>query len=149
PADQHGAWVRWIAVAALTLPSFASILFAYVFRTPPVVPAGFQPGSVEHAPPPGRTIAYATLAVAGTLAAAIAGQLLFDLPFYIVILAMAVSFPMCIANGRVTGETDINLVRLVAIALLSLFAFIVAKDVVVLLGVAVVGGTLAAIAVDM
>jgi uncharacterized oligopeptide transporter (OPT) family protein len=43
-AAETGDWVKWIAIAVLTLPTFATILFAYFFHTPPSIPAGFQPG---------------------------------------------------------------------------------------------------------
>ena len=51
PADDYGLWVRWLAIAVLTLPTFASILFAYLFRTPAVVPAGLAPASSPIASP--------------------------------------------------------------------------------------------------
>lgn len=147
--DMYGDWKNWLAIAVLTLPTFASILFAYLFRTPPVIPAGFAPGSIEYGAPPARRFVYGALGLVGLLLTAVGGQLLFDVPFYWVVATVAISWPLCVMNGRVTGDTDINPVRLVAIVLLSVFAFLVAKDAVVLLGIAIVGGTLAGMAVDM
>lgn len=149
PATEHGLWVRWMAIAVLTLPTFASILFAFVYRQAPVIPDGFTPGSVQHGVPRSRNLVYSILGLIGLLITSITAQHLFALPFHIVILTAAISWPLCVINGRVTGDTDINPVRLVAIVLLSVFAMIVAKDAVLLLGIAVIGSTMAAMAVDM
>jgi len=155
PPEQGGLWVRWLAIAVLTLPTFASILFAYLFSTPAVIPSGFKPGSVEHAIPKSRNILFAAMGIIGLLITAVCGQILFDLPFFVVVATVAISWPLCVINGRVTGDTDINPVRLVAIVLLSLFAVVLAKFAtgsnlaVLLLGVAIIGGTLASMAVDM
>jgi uncharacterized oligopeptide transporter (OPT) family protein len=72
------------------------------------------------------------------------------MPWYATIVTMAVAWPLCIVNGRVAGETDINPVRLVAVVLLSGFFWLVAgAGAITMLGMAVVAGTLAAVAVDM
>jgi uncharacterized oligopeptide transporter (OPT) family protein len=153
-----GDWVKWSAIAVLTLPTFATILFAYLFRQPAVVPPGFTPGRTEYTAPKGRTLLYAGIGLVSTLALAIAAQVIFDLSWVLTILTIAVAWPLCVMNGRVTGDTDINPVRLVAIVLLSLFAVAVSNKVaggdatgatVTLLGIAIIGGTLASMAVDM
>lgn len=151
-------WVKWSAISVLTLPTFATILFAYLFRQPAIVPPGFSPGATEYTAPKNRTLIYAAIALVSTLALAISAQIVFDLSWVLTILTIAVAWPLCVMNGRVTGETDINPVRLVAIVLLSLFAVAVADKAigpdatgatVTLLGIAIIGGTLASMAVDM
>ena len=149
PVADHGLWVRWLAIAVMTLPTFASIFCAYLFKQESVIPDGFTPGKTNHSIPKQRNLIYGSIFLIGLLATAMGAQMLFDVPFHIVILTVGISWPLCIINGRVMGDTDINPVRLVAIVLLSLFALIVAKDAVLLLGIAVVGATLAAMAVDM
>ena len=65
---------------------------------------------------------------------------------------MIIAWPLCVVNGRVAGDTDINPVRLVAIVLLSAFFWLFTDSsgtVIAMLGMAVVGGTLASVAVDM
>lgn len=149
PAAEHSTWIRWSAIAVLTVPTFATILFAYLFRSPVIVPEGFRPGAVVHGPPPARNLVYAALAILAVLLTGLTGQQVFGVPMYATVATVAVSWPLCVMNGRVTGDTDINPVRLVAVVLLSLFATMISGGAVVLLGVAILGGTLAAIGVDM
>ncbi len=145
-----GNWNLFWAIAVLTLPSFASILFAYIFRTPPVIPAGFQPNRTTYPIPPTRNILYVVLGLLGTLGVAMSAQYLFDLSWVASILTMMLAWPMCVMNGRITADTDINPVRLVAIVILSLFAlWFAGEGAMFLLSMAIVGGTLAAMAVDM
>ncbi len=153
-AAETGDWVKWIAIAVLTLPTFAAILFAYFFKTPAVVPPGFQPGRTEYARPASRAFVYGLLGVLAAAGIATLGQAIFNLPWHVTGITIAVAWPLCIVNGRVTGDTDINPVRLVAIVLLSAFFWLItageATDkALTMLGMAVVGGTLAATAVDM
>jgi len=147
----YGDWVKWMAIAVLTLPTFATILFAYFFRTEANNPAGFTPGTNTYERPPAFKIVLIALALIGTLVTAITINILFYVPWYMTILTVAISWPLCIMNGRVTGDTDINPVRLVAIVILTAFAFMVSgpKSAVILLGMAIIGGTLAGMGVDM
>lgn len=144
-----GQWVQWVAIAVLTIPTFATIAFAYAFRTPPVIPPGFEPGVREYQVPNNRNVVYAALGVFALVVTAFTGHILFDLPFTVTAITVAISWPLCVMNGRVTGDTDINPVRLVAIVLLTVFAWMVSGGAVTLLGMAIIGGTLAGIAVDM
>ena len=144
-----GDWVKWSAIAVLTLPTFATIVFAYLFHTPPVVPPGFTPGRTAYDAPPARTLVYGSAFVLATLGAGVLGNAVFGLPWYATILTVAIAWPLSVVNGRVTGDTDINPIRLVAIVLLSGFFWVVARDAAVLLGMAVVGATIASVAVDI
>jgi uncharacterized oligopeptide transporter (OPT) family protein len=92
---------------------------------------------------------YGFLAVAGVGATAACAHALFDLPFYVTILTFIVAIPLCVINGRVTGDTDINPIRLVAIVLLAAMAWMIDSGVAAMLGMAVIGGTLAGLAVDL
>jgi len=149
PFGSLGDWKRWIAIAVLTLPTFATIVFAYLYRVSVPTPPGFTPGATTYTPPAARRTLYATLAILGLGLAAMSGQIVFGLPWVATIATVALAFPLSIVNGRVTGDTDINPVRLVAIVLISAFFWLVAKDAAVLLGMAVVGATVASVAVDM
>lgn len=144
-----GTWMRWVAIALLTLPTFATILFAYRFRTPPVVPPGFTPGATTYPVPARRTFVFGMVGVVMAAVTAWCAQQVFGMPWHVSIATAAIAWPLCIVNGRVTGDTDINPVRLVAIVLLSGFAWMLSGGAIALLGMAVVGGTLAAVAVDM
>ena len=146
---QTGDWVKWCAIALLTLPTFATILFAYFFRTPPIVPEGFRPGATRYSAPAGRSLLYGTVGLVAALGVAYSAQQIFELPFFVSVATMAIAWPLCVVNGRVTGETDINPVRLLAIVLLSGFFWMVDGTATTLLGMAVVGGTMASVAVDM
>lgn len=149
PKEVFGDWVKWAAIAVLTLPTFATILYAYLFRSPPIVPPGFEPGKVHYVVPRRRNLTFASIGIVGLAITAFGADLLFGLPFPITVLTVGIAWPLCIMNGRVTGDTDINPVRLVAIVLLTLFAWLVSGGAVAMLGMAIVGGTLAGMAVDM
>ncbi len=144
-----GDWIKWAAIAVLTLPTFATIGFAYLFRTPAVIPSGFDPGHVEHPRYAKERQVHGVLGFAALITTAITAQMLFDLSWVATALTVAVSWPLCVMNGRVTGDTDINPVRLVAIVLLTVFAWFVSGGAIALLGMAIIGGTLAGMAVDM
>ncbi|MHC5210148.1 MAG: OPT/YSL family transporter [Planctomycetota bacterium] len=146
---EFGDWVKWLAIAVLTLPTFATILFAYFYKTPPVIPPGFTPGATRYTPPANRALAFGLLGAAMACLVAALGDRIFGLPWPVSILTVAIAWPLCVVNGRVTGDTDINPVRLVAIVLLSGFFWLISSGAVTLLGMAVIGGTLAAVAVDM
>ena len=146
---ETGDWVKWVAIAVLTLPTFATILFAYAFRTPPVVPPGFSPGRTTYAVPATRALYYGLVGVFGALLTAFTAEAVFGLPWLVTGVTILIAWPLCVMNGRVTGDTDINPVRLVAIVLLSGFFWMVSSGAVAMLGMAVVGGTLASVAVDM
>jgi uncharacterized oligopeptide transporter (OPT) family protein len=139
----------WSAISVLTVPTFAAILFAYVFRSPAIVPAGFRPGVILYSPPPARNVVYAIVGLFGVTLTAITANQVFGVSFHLTVLTVCVAWPLCIMNGRVTGDTDINPVRLVAVVLLTLFATLVTGGAVALLGIAIIGGTLAAMGVDM
>ncbi len=144
-----GEWVKWTAIAVMTVPTFATILFAYRYKGASTTPSGFTPGVTSYPRPAGQRAVHNVLLVLGLAAAAWSGAQVFDLPWYASVATMAMAIPLSIVNGRVTGDTDINPVRLVAIVLLSAFFWLVAKDAVVLLGMAVLGATIASVAVDM
>lgn len=144
-----GDWIKWIAIAILTLPTFATIIFAYLFRSPVIIPTGFTPGKTNYETPSNRTVTYAVIGVLSALALGFCVDYVFALPWHVTILTIAVAWPLCVMNGRVTGDTDINPVRLVAIVLLTGFAWMISSGAIAMLGMAVIGGTIAAVAVDM
>jgi uncharacterized oligopeptide transporter (OPT) family protein len=82
---------------------------------------------------------------------------IFKCPWWVAAPTIVIAWPLCVVNGRVTGDTDINPVRLVAIVLLSGFFWLITQEAglagdeaaIAMLGMAVIGGTLAACAVDM
>jgi len=149
PWGPAGEWVKWTAIAVLTLPTFAAIAFAYAYKSPAFVPPGFTPGRTRYMRPRQQQPAHMLLLVLGVAFASLAGHLIFGLPWFATLLTVVIAIPLSIVNGRVTGDTDINPVRLVAIVLLSAFFWLVARDATVLLGMAVVGATIASVAVDM
>jgi uncharacterized oligopeptide transporter (OPT) family protein len=155
--DNPGDWVKWLAIAVMTLPTFATIVFAYLFRTPPVIPPGFTPGVTAYTAPAKRSFVYGMVAVLSALGIGWLAWEIFQVPFYVSGITILIAWPLCVVNGRVTGDTDINPVRLVAIVLLSGFFWLITDQAglagdeaaIAMLGMAVVGGTLAACAVDM
>jgi uncharacterized oligopeptide transporter (OPT) family protein len=149
-AADTGDWIKWAAIAVLTVPTFVTIVFAYLYKSLHVTPPQFKPGRTTFLAPERRKWLYGGIAIVCTPVIAVTAQLVFGLPWFIAIFTMMIAWPLCIVNGRVAGDTDINPVRLVAIVLLSGFFWMVADpSAITLLGMAVVGGTMAAIAVDM
>jgi len=152
PPSTHGDWVIWIAIAVLTVPTFAVIAFSMLFRTPPVVPHGFTPGTKAHTAPSRQSLVWTIFTVVGVLATGLCAQVFIGMPLFITVFTVAICWPLCIMSGRVAGDTDINPVRLVVIVLLSGFPFLIDQGdqaVMVLLGMAIMGSTLAGMAVDM
>lgn len=156
-SDGVGDWVKWLAIAVMTLPTFATIVFAYFFRVPPVVPPGFTPGRTDYQAPASRSLVYGSVAVLSAGAIGWLAMEVFQCPWWVTAPTIAIAWPLCVVNGRVTGDTDINPVRLVAIVLLSGFFWLITQKAglagdqaaIAMLGMAVIGGTLAACAVDM
>jgi len=146
---ETGEWVKWIAIALLTLPTFAAIVFAYVFRTPPVVPPGFTPGVTRYVRPAGQSLVFGSVALVAAAGIAWCAHAVFGMPLHVTLITIGIAIPLCVVNGRVAGDTDINPVRLVAIVLLSGFFWLMDSGATALLGMAIVAGTLAAVAVDM
>ena len=155
--DGIGDWVKWLAIAIMTLPTFATIVFAYFFRTPPVIPAGFTPGRTAYKAPASRSFVYGMIAVISAGVICYLAMEIFRCPWWVAAPTIVIAWPLCIVNGRVTGDTDINPVRLVAIVLLSGFFWLITREAglagdeaaIAMLGMAVIGGTLASCAVDM
>ncbi|MFT7462111.1 MAG: putative oligopeptide transporter (OPT) family protein [Pseudohongiellaceae bacterium] len=147
--ENAGDWNRWLAIAVMTLPTFGTIIFAYMFHQPASVPPGFTPGKTHYQAPAGKAFVYGLIGALAALAIGWSAQLIFDLPWHVAVITIAIAWPLCVVNGRVTGDTDINPVRLVAIVLLSGFFWLISSGTIAMLGMAVVGGTLAAAAVDM
>jgi uncharacterized oligopeptide transporter (OPT) family protein len=87
--------------------------------------------------------------VVGVLVTAVTGGLLFGLPWYLTILAIAITWPLAVMNGRVTADTDINPAILAVVVLLTLFTMTFGGSAVLLLGLVVICQTLASMAVDM
>lgn len=144
-----GDWIKWSAIALLTLPTFATLLFALLFRTLPIVPPGFRPGATNYVEPSRRALVYAAFAIVGLALTAFTAQAMFDLEWYLTIIVVGLCWPLAIMNGRVTGETDINPVRLVIIVILTLLALAMSATVVMLIGMALIASMLAGMAVDM
>jgi uncharacterized oligopeptide transporter (OPT) family protein len=142
-------WSRWVAIALMTLPTFATILFAYLFKHQAEVPPGFTPGTTSYRLPRRNIPVYGAIALVCVGITSVCAQQIFALPFYVTIISFVVAFPLCVINGRVTGDTDINPVRLVAIIILAGLAWMVNSQIAALLGMAVIGGTLAGLAVDL
>ncbi len=155
--DSPGDWVKWLAIAVMTLPTFATIAFAYFFRTPPVIPPGFTPGRTAYEAPASRSFVYGMVAVVSAGLICYLAMAIFNCPWWVAAPTIVIAWPLCVVNGRVTGDTDINPVRLVAIVLLSGFFWLITREAglagdeaaIAMLGMAVIGGTLAACAVDM
>lgn len=147
--ESAGDWQRWLAIAVMTLPTFGTILFAYMFHQPASIPPGFTPGRTRYPAPAGRAFVYGLVGALAAMTIGWSAQLIFDLPWHVAVITIAIAWPLCVVNGRVTGDTDINPVRLVAIVLLSGFFWLISSGTIAMLGMAVVGGTLAAAAVDM
>jgi len=149
PEAAHGDWITWLVISLLVLPTFAGVLFARLFRAAPLVPAGFEPGKTVHPRPRGSNWIGTTLLAVAALVAVLAGGLVFGLPWHLAVLAIAITWPLAMINGRVTADTDINPALLAVFATLTLATVTYGASAVLLLGVAVICQTLAGLAVDL
>lgn len=141
-----GNWMTWLALAALTAPSFATLAFGHMFRVPHDAPQGFEPGDAATSVP---TRALAAVAALGTLIAVVAATMLFDLPWYVAVAALALSAVLTVMNGRVMADTDINPVLLSVVVLMTLCAMAVTSSVVMLIGLALIVSAVAGVGVDL
>lgn len=144
-----GEYVRWSAVGLMTLPAFASMIFAVLFRTPQVMPPGFTDLREQ----PGLTRQQA-LGIVGIFAVATAVTIysmnaVFDVTWPWVVGGILMGAPMVVALGKVAAETNINPVRLLAIVMLFVFSLFGAHSPVALLAMGICGAAMAAIAVDL
>ncbi len=149
PEAAHGDWMTWLAISLLVLPTFTGLLFARAFHSKPLIPGGFEPGKVQHPVPRGRNLVGVSVLAAGVLVTAVAGGLVFGLPWHLTILAIALTWPLAAMNGRVTADTDINPALLAVLVLLTLFTVTFGGSAVLLLGLVVICQTLAGMSVDM
>lgn len=141
-------WVYWISISLAALPTLSSIGFAYLFRSPAAVPAGMTPGR-DHAAPPQRGRVYLALMSVCLVLAVLCVKAVFALPMWLAVLAIALTLPLCLVNGRISADTDFNPLLLLAIAVLALCAFAIPGDMLALLGLVVIGVTIAGMAIDM
>ena len=144
-----GEYVRWSAVGLMTLPAFASMFFAVLFRTPQVMPPSFnnlveQPGLTRDQ---GWMIAGVFFVATGVTLFSM--QQVFGVGWPWVIGGILMGAPMVVALGKVASETNINPVRLLAIVLLFVFSLFGTHSPVALLAMGICGAAMAAIAVDL
>lgn len=144
-----GDYVRWSAVGLMTLPAFASILFATIFRTPKVVPPGFADLQEKPGLSRAQSIAIGLVFLLATAATIYSMQAIFGVSWHWVIGGILMAAPLVVALGKVASETDINPVRLLAIVMLFVFSLFGSHPAVALLAMAICGATMAAIAVDL
>lgn len=146
-----GDHIRWLAVGLMTLPAFVSAGLAYAFRIVRETPPGFAPKepSREDEPTRHQWIALSAVAFVAMVTAQWMMKDLFAVPPMFLFGSIVLAVPLCVALGRVASETDINPVRLLAIVLLSVFAFVGSFDAMALLAIGIAGATIASVAVDM
>lgn len=142
-------YLRWIAVGFMTLPAFSSLLFSFIFKKKHHLPAGFHPkNEVEKLTTP-QTAAITAIFLVSLLIAIWMMKSLFDVSWYYVVASVAIAAPACFALGKAASETDINPVRLLAIALLFAFSIFEQHNPVALLSLGICGAIFAAVAVDL
>jgi uncharacterized oligopeptide transporter (OPT) family protein len=144
-----GEYVRWSAVGLMTLPAFASMIFAVLFRTPKTMPPGFadlqtQPGLTKL-----QAWSIASVFMAATAVTLFAMQTIFGVSWPWVLGSILLGVPMVIALGKVASETNINPVRLLAIVLLFAFSILGTHSPIALLTIGICGAAMAATAVDL
>lgn len=146
--DALGDWVLWIAIAVLAVPTFVSVAFARVFREPPSVPPGFTPDRTSYSSRPSDRSSLVIVAAIAFVATVALIAMAFDVAWTWVLLATVVSVPMCLINGRIAADTDINPLLLVVIVLMTGFALVGGMSAVMLLGLGIIGSTVVGFAVD-
>lgn len=146
-----GNYVKWAAVGLMTLPAFSSMLFAFVFKSEPELPPIFA----ELGPPKESKFSRAELTALGltalfaSLITAVMMWRIFEVNPLYVLFSLALGAPLCVMLGKVASETDINPVRLLSIVLLAILSVVSSFGAVALLGLAIFGGAVASVAVDL
>lgn len=146
-----GDYVKWVAVGLMTLPAFASMWLAWKFKVRREVPKIFTPRELDEKD---KFTGYELAALAAVTLASIAGATysmnsLFDVGIGYVLAGFLIGGALCLMLGRVTGETDINPVRLLAIVLLVIFSAVAKHSPMALLAMGISGAALASVAVDL
>ena len=146
-----GDYVKWAAVGFMTLPAFSSMLFASLFKNETKLPPIFA----DLGPPKEVTYSRSELLFLGAVAlfaiilTSVMMQRIFEVNALYVSLSLAMGAPLCVMLGKVASETDINPVRLLSIVLLAVLSLISSFGAVALLGLAIFGGAIASVAVDL
>jgi uncharacterized oligopeptide transporter (OPT) family protein len=144
-ADQ---WIGWLAISLLVLPSVASIIGSRLW--PAVAePHGFEPGKTSY--PPAKNGVIQLLGAGGGMVAVLAAVSMFQLPLWIAAAGLLLTVPVCLMNGRVTGDTDVNPLMLVAALMMFTFFFAMPAGrglLICLAGLAVLCGAVTTMAVD-
>ncbi len=146
---QTEEFIRWIAVGFMTLPAFTSLLFSFVFKKKHNLPAGFTPKEEEEKFTPWQIAAILCIFTVSLLIAMWMMESLFAISWKYVLAGVALAGPACFALGKAASETDINPVRLLAIALLFVFSLFEQHTPVALLAMGICGAIFAAVAVDL
>ncbi len=141
-----GDWLTWLALSALTAPTFAAMAFGRMFRAPHHAPPGFHPRDAGTRIP---ARAYGALAVLGVGLGFVATTAAFDMPWYVAAGGIALSMPLAVMNARVMADTDVNPVFLSVILLMSVCAWTTSPAAAVLTGLAIVVSIVAGISGDL
>lgn len=142
-------YTRWTAVGFMTLPAFTSMFFALVLKNHQPLPPGFHPKQLERTLSQKQWGGVFAIFIAAMVVTLICMQSVFEIKWGYVVSAICIAAPLCFALGKVTSETGINPVRLLAIVLLFLFSIIGNFEPISLLAIGIIGASLAAIAVDL
>lgn len=146
-----GDYVKWSAIGFMTLPAFASIYFAFKFKSERKLPTIFEPRAEEESDKL-TTTEWRLLGVGTAVALVVATWLVYDLfgvnPVHIAI-CIAIGGLSCIMLGKVMSETDINPVRLGAIVMLFVISLLASYGPVSLLGLGIIGAAMAALCIDL
>lgn len=142
-------YLRWIAVGFMTLPAFSSLFFSFVFKKKHQLPPGFHPKMVEEKFTALQTCAILLIFALSLGLAMVMMEDLFDISWKYVLIGVLIAAPACFALGKAASETDINPIRLLAIALLFCFSLFEQHSPVSLLAMGIGGGVFAAVAVDL
>lgn len=147
--DVSADFGRWAAVGFMMLPAFTSMIFALWFEKKHVIPPGFHPkdnGTIMTGTQWGYVFLTFLVALVITI---FSMNSIFEVSPIYVILSAGIAAPLCFALGKVSGETGMNPVRLLAILLLMIFSITGSFSAVALLGIGAIGASMAAIAVDL
>ena len=144
-------YVRWIAVGLMTFPAFTSMFFAFLFKSHRALPPGFHPKEENKEDQLGSKgwLSIILIFFGALVLAVISMKDLFGVSWEYVVAGACIAGPLCVALGKVSSETDINPIRLLAILLLFIFSLFDQWSPAALLAVGISGAALATLAVDL
>lgn len=146
-----GSHLLWISIGLLTFPAISSIIFKLKFMESQKLTGKFSPRGwrQEDRLTPKELILMGVQTLVAFLIASAIIKSVFGVAIGSLIIAAIISIPLCIMLARVCSVTDINVVRLMGMVLVVVFAIFTGYGEFGILTIGVFGAAIASVGVDL